>query len=154
MRFTSGSCPGIWCSSAVAKPLANAQTLARLLRAGELAAVWVPDEAHEALRNVVRARRQAKDGLGSAKSTVKRFLLRHGRRFTGKTIWGKGAGCRKEAVSGWILRPFVHALQALRAKGLEGRSISAQRLLGCAARNKYWVDQRTPANCSSMAAPR
>jgi len=36
----------------------DAQTLARLLRAGELVAVWVPDEAHEAVRDVVRARRQ------------------------------------------------------------------------------------------------
>ena len=67
----------------------DAQTLARLLRAGELVAVWVPDEAHEAVRDVVRARRQAKEELGSAKSALKSFLLRHGRRFTGKAIWGK-----------------------------------------------------------------
>lgn len=67
----------------------DAKTLARLLRAGELVAVWVPDEAHEAVRDVVRARRQLKDDLGSAKSSLKSFLLRHGRRFTGKAIWGK-----------------------------------------------------------------
>ncbi|XWR14864.1 transposase (plasmid) [Sinorhizobium meliloti] len=36
----------------------DAQTLARLLRAGELVAVWVPDEAHGAVRDVVRARRE------------------------------------------------------------------------------------------------
>jgi hypothetical protein len=34
----------------------DAQTLARLLRAGELTAVWVPDETHEAVRDLVRAR--------------------------------------------------------------------------------------------------
>ena len=34
----------------------DAQTLARLLRAGELVAVWVPDEAHEAVRDVGRNR--------------------------------------------------------------------------------------------------
>lgn len=67
----------------------DAKTLARLLRAGELVAVWVPDEAHEAVRDVVRARRQLKDDLGSAKSSLKSFLLRHGRRFIGKAIWGK-----------------------------------------------------------------
>ncbi|EFO28627.1 putative transposase y4qE [Roseibium sp. TrichSKD4] len=67
----------------------DAQALARLLRAGELVAVWVPDEAHEAVRDVVRARRQTKDELGSAKSALKSFLLRHGRRFTGKAIWSK-----------------------------------------------------------------
>lgn len=67
----------------------DAQTLARLLRAGELAPVWVPDEAHEAIRDVVRARRQAKEDLGSAKSALKSFLLRHGRRYGGKATWTK-----------------------------------------------------------------
>ncbi|MGX9182204.1 IS110 family RNA-guided transposase [Mesorhizobium sp. BHbdii] len=66
----------------------DAQTLARLLRAGELVAVWVPDEAHEAIRDVVRARRQAKQDLAAAKTTLKSFLLRHDRRFPGKAIWG------------------------------------------------------------------
>lgn len=67
----------------------DAQTLARLLRAGELAAVWVPDEAHEAIRDVVRARRQVKNDLSTAKSMLKSFLLRHDRRFAGKASWGK-----------------------------------------------------------------
>src|SRR3954469_25168052 len=34
----------------------DAVTLARLLRAGELTAIWVPDEVHEAVRDLVRAR--------------------------------------------------------------------------------------------------
>jgi len=34
----------------------DAQSLARLLRAGELTAVWVPDETHEAVRDLVRTR--------------------------------------------------------------------------------------------------
>ena len=34
----------------------DALKLARLLRSGDLTPVWVPDEAHEALRNLVRAR--------------------------------------------------------------------------------------------------
>ena len=38
----------------------DAEKLARCLRAGELTAVWVPDEAHEALRDLVRAREAAK----------------------------------------------------------------------------------------------
>src|SRR5215212_44404 len=37
----------------------DAVQLARLLRAGELAAVWVPDEGHEAMRDLVRAREAA-----------------------------------------------------------------------------------------------
>lgn len=35
----------------------------RLLRAGELTAVWVPDEGHEAMRDLVRARTSAVETL-------------------------------------------------------------------------------------------
>ena len=38
----------------------DAQKLARSYRAGDLTPVWVPDAAHEALRDVVRAREAAK----------------------------------------------------------------------------------------------
>jgi|ERR1700722_4921785 len=38
----------------------DAEKLARCQRAGELTAVWVPDAAHEALRDLVRAREAAK----------------------------------------------------------------------------------------------
>ena len=37
----------------------DAVTLARLLRAGELTSVWVPDAVHEAVRDLVRAREAA-----------------------------------------------------------------------------------------------
>ena len=67
----------------------DAMTLARLLRAGELTAVWVPDEEHEAIRDVVRARRQAKDDLVSTKLALRSFLLRHERRFPGRSAWNK-----------------------------------------------------------------
>ena len=67
----------------------DAVTLARLLRAGELSAVWVPDEEHEAIRDVVRARRQAKDELVAAKLALRSFLLRHERRFPGRSSWNK-----------------------------------------------------------------
>jgi transposase len=38
----------------------DAEKLARSYRAGDLTAVWVPDAAHEALRDLVRAREAAK----------------------------------------------------------------------------------------------
>lgn len=59
------------------------------MRAGELTAVWVPDKAHKAIRDVVRARRQAKQDLVSAKNTLKSFLLRHDRWYPGKAIWDR-----------------------------------------------------------------
>src|SRR3546814_9099276 len=64
-------------------------TLARLLRAGELTAIWVPDEAHEAVRDLICARRNALDDAIGAKQTVRSFLLQYDRRFGGKAAWTK-----------------------------------------------------------------
>jgi transposase len=58
----------------------DALKLARNYRAGELTAVWVPDAAHEALRDLVRARETAKQDELRARHRWSRFLLRHGRR--------------------------------------------------------------------------
>lgn len=58
----------------------DAERLARSLRAGELTSVWVPDGAHEALRDLVRAREAAKQDQLRARHRLAKFLLRHGRR--------------------------------------------------------------------------
>lgn len=65
----------------------DAVSLARLHRAGELTRVWVPDEAHEAIRDLVRAREAAQLGLRRARQQLQSFLLRHGRIYTGRTPW-------------------------------------------------------------------
>jgi transposase len=56
----------------------DALKLARLLRSGDLTPVWVPDEAHEALRGLVRARADAKADQLRAKHRLSKFLLRQG----------------------------------------------------------------------------
>jgi transposase len=56
----------------------DALKLARLLRSGDLTPVWVPDEAHEALRNLVRSRADAKADELRAKHRLSKFLLRQG----------------------------------------------------------------------------
>lgn len=61
--------------------------LARLHRAGELTAVWVPDGAQEALRDLTRAREDVKHLQRQAKQRLLAFLLRHGTRYNGKTHW-------------------------------------------------------------------
>ena len=58
----------------------DALKLARSYRAGDLTPVWVPDAAHEALRDVVRAREAAKKDQLRARHRLGKFLLRHGRR--------------------------------------------------------------------------
>jgi transposase len=56
----------------------DALKLARLLRSGDLTSVWVPDRQHEALRNLVRARADAKVDQLRAKHRLSKFLLRLG----------------------------------------------------------------------------
>lgn len=65
----------------------DAQGLARLLRAGELTAVWVPDETHEAVRDLVRTRAMAIEDYRRKRQHVTAFLLRHGRTYEGKASW-------------------------------------------------------------------
>ena len=65
----------------------DAVMLAKLHRAGELSAVWVPDDAHEAMRDLIRARATAARVLAKARQHLQGFLLRHGRVFAGKKSW-------------------------------------------------------------------
>jgi transposase len=58
----------------------DAVRLARSYRAGELTPVWVPDADHEALRDLVRAREDARQDQHRARHRLSKFLLRHGRR--------------------------------------------------------------------------
>lgn len=63
----------------------DAVTLARLLRAGELAFIWVPDEVHEAVRDLVRARHSASSDVRRARQRILSFLLKYGRKYDGAT---------------------------------------------------------------------
>jgi transposase len=59
----------------------DALKLARLHRASELTPVWVPDSAHEAMRDLVRARLAAVRSLRHARQQLSGFLLRHGHHY-------------------------------------------------------------------------
>ena len=64
------------------------EKLARALRSGDLTAVWVPDQAHEAVRDLVRARLAAKRDQLRQRHRLSKFLLRHGYRPpAGTTPW-------------------------------------------------------------------
>jgi transposase len=69
----------------------DAAKLAKCYRAGDLTPVWVPDRAHEALRDLVRARLAAKRDQLRARHRLSKFLLRHGRR-------------PPEAIGAWTLK--------------------------------------------------
>ena len=67
----------------------DAVSLAKLSRAGELTAVWVPDERHEAMRDLSRARQAAKKDQQGKRQQISSLMLRLGRIYPGKTTWGQ-----------------------------------------------------------------
>jgi transposase len=78
----------------------DALALARLLRAGELTPIKVPDPDDEAMRDLTRAREDAISVERRAKQRTAAFLLRHGRVYPGKTTWGRGHW-------GWLLQQVM-----------------------------------------------
>jgi len=66
----------------------DADQLARLYRAGELTAIYVPDPADEAVRDFLRGRYQIRRHQHRARQQLKMFLLRHNLCYAGKTSWG------------------------------------------------------------------
>ena len=68
----------------------DSESLARLHRAGELTAVWVPGPEQEAIRDLTRAREDMKALARQAKQRLGAFLLRHGVSYDGgKSKWTK-----------------------------------------------------------------
>ncbi|GBR75117.1 IS110 family RNA-guided transposase [Acidiphilium acidophilum] len=100
----------------------DAMMLAKLHRAGELTAIWVPDQAHEAMRDLVRARATAVRVLGKARQHLQGFLLRHERVYHGSRAW-------TVAYQRWlttvkfehpaqqiVLQDYIHAVQDAEAR--------------------------------------
>ena len=106
----------------------DALRLARLHRAGELTAVWVPDAEQEAIRDLSRAREDMKAIELKARQRLGAFLLRHGQvyregasRWT-KTHWRWLAAVKMpSAVQQLVLQEYLEAVQEAqrRVAGLE-----------------------------------
>jgi transposase len=68
----------------------DAGQLAVLYRAEALTAIHIPTEQEEAARDLLRCREDIRADLLRARHRLSKFLLRHGRRFTGtKKAWSK-----------------------------------------------------------------
>jgi transposase len=65
----------------------DAVKLARFLRSGDLTGIYVPEPATEAIRDLERARDDAKKVERVCRQQLGKFLLRHGRRYDGKSAW-------------------------------------------------------------------
>jgi len=67
----------------------DAQNLARLHRAGELKAIYVPKPEDEAMRDLIRGRDDARVAARKAKQRLLSYLLRHGLNYSGKSRWSR-----------------------------------------------------------------
>ena len=100
----------------------DAVLLARLHRAGELTPVWVPDEGHEAMRDLVRARTAAMESLRRARQQLSGFLLRHDRVFRTGCNWTKKhrvwlSGLRfQHPAHQIVLQEYIHAVDDAAAR--------------------------------------
>jgi transposase len=96
----------------------DAAKLARYLRSGDLTAVYVPDEIGEAMRDLVRARGDAKKSLHASRQQLNNFLLRHGRRWDGKSRWTQahlewlGQQHFDQPAQECVLSDYIQAVQA------------------------------------------
>jgi transposase len=99
----------------------DAGSLAKLHRAGELTAVWVPDAGHEAIRDLVRARLDAVRALRRARQQLSGFLLRQGCHY-GRPAWTKLhrrwlAGLRfDQAAHHIVLEDYIQTVEAARER--------------------------------------
>src|SRR5260370_25684801 len=118
----------------------DAVGLAKLSRAEELTAVWVPDERHEAMRDLARAREAARKDLKGKRQQVSSFMLRLGRHYPGKKTCGP-------AHMNWLM------LQKLEHRE---QRIALEKLLGAVRQESERVDRleqaiRRPVPQQSLA---
>ena len=100
----------------------DAMMLAKLHRAGELTPIWIPDAAHEAMRDLVRARATATRVLSKARQHLQGFLLRHERIYRGARAWTLAYRCWLTTVrfdhpaQQIVLQDYIHAVQDAEAR--------------------------------------
>jgi len=100
----------------------DAMMLAKLHRAGELTAIWIPDATHEAIRDLVRARATAGRVLSKARQHLQGFLLRHDRIYRGARAWTQAywrwlTTVRFEHPAQQIvLQDYIHAVEDAEAR--------------------------------------
>jgi len=112
----------------------DALKLSRLLRAGELTAVWVPDAEQEAMRDLTRARDDMKSQERKARQQLNAFVLRQGQHWpSGKTRWTQAHFNWLESIrfeQPWlqiVLQEYIDAVKAAtqRVDGLTDQLLRA-----------------------------
>jgi transposase len=100
----------------------DAVKLVRMYRAGELTPVWVPTPEQEAVRDVLRARDDARKDRTAARHRLSKFLLRHGLRYGKGLAWTKAFWCWlrelrfERAPEQLVFEQYVEHVQQLNAR--------------------------------------
>ena len=149
----------------------DAVELARLLRSGDLTAVYVPTVEDEAIRDLCRARDAARVTLKDAKLRLKAFLLRLGLHYVGRADWNAAhkrylakvvcptpaqqivfqEGVR--AVDEQVDRLAAHRSGAPASSPRAGAAIpSSRRCKRCAASSGSWPSPSSPNSATSPAS--
>jgi len=114
----------------------DARKLARLLRAGELTPVYIPEATDEAIRDLCRARTDAVDDRRRSRHRLKGFLLRHGYRYQGKSSWS--------AAHERYLRELVlphPAMKVILEEYLQGIAAAGERIARCEVGMRALLEQ-------------
>src|SRR5438874_3797127 len=114
----------------------DARKLARLLRAGELTSVYIPEATDEAIRDLCRARSDAVDDRRRSRHRLKGFLLRHGYHYQGKTSWS--------AAHERYLRELVlphPAMKVILEEYLSSIKAASERIARCEAAMRALLDK-------------
>ena len=102
----------------------DAVALARLLRAGDMVPIRVPDPVHEAMRDLVRARQAASFDVRKARQRIQSYLLLRDRHFAGKpwsyrhTRWISDQQLEHPAMQ-ITLQGYVNALEQAESRRAE-----------------------------------
>ena len=114
----------------------DARKLARLLRAGELTAVYIPEATDEAIRDLCRAQTDAVDDRRRSRHRLKGFLLRHGYRYQGRSSWS--------AAHERYLRELVlphPAMKVILEEYLQAIAAAAERIERCEAAMREMLEK-------------
>jgi transposase len=132
----------------------DAVGLTKLLRADELTAVWVPDERHEAMRDLSRARLAAKKDLQGKRQQISSLMLRQ--LLSGQDDVGTGPHEVADVAKARVSRATYSSRRASsrhpprrRARGALGASDPrcGARMVACRGRHGPASDARDRSHC-------
>lgn len=104
----------------------DARKLAELHRAGMLTTIMVPEKRQESIRDLLRARDDARKNVMSARHRLSKFLLRHGLRYREASTWGARHWQWIRAIM--MPEPYEHVVLNEYIRALEERQSELRRL--------------------------